>query len=190
MIIGLAGKALKVPPVASLFPEMSDVVADKPKLIVQAGAQLDDWGTPADVLDFVRKVFEGEITLDLASNATANLMVRAERYYSLERPCPDQPETRLGELVFCNPPGAAENVRLFFQRWCRAVEVSKFGGFLCFNTDHFRSLECKWPWFKVVMCRKRLKFVGAPSQYNHPSALIFAGRSHIVDDFGIVCSWP
>jgi hypothetical protein len=165
------------------------VVADKPKLIVQAGAQLDDWGTPVDVLEFVRKVFDAEIAVDLASNAVANETVKAARYYSLERPCPDQPDVKHGELTFCNPPGPVENVRLFFQRWCRAVEVSKAGGFLCFNVDHFRSLECERPWFKVVMCRKRLKFVGAPSQYNHPSALIFAGRSHILDDFGTVLSW-
>ena len=168
---------------------MSAVVADKPKLIVQAGAQLDDWGTPADVLDFVRKVFDSEITLDLASNAKANETVRAARYYSLERHCPERPDVKLGELVWANPPGPVENVRLFFQRWCRAVAVSKAGCFLVFNLDHFRSLECERPWFKVVMCRKRLKFVEAPSQYNHPSALIFAGRSHISDDFGTVLSW-
>jgi len=161
----------------------------KPKLVVQAGAQLDDWGTPTDVLDFVRKVFEAEITLDLASNAKANETVRAARYYSLERPCPEQPEVKHGELVFCNPPGGVARVREFFQRWERAVNVSKAGAFLVFNMDHFRSLESERPWYRVVICRKRLKFVGAPSQYNHPSALVFAGRSHISDDFGTVLSW-
>ena len=168
---------------------MSALVADKPKLVVQAGAQLDDWGTPSDVLDFVRRVFEDEIAVDLASNAKANETVRAARWYSLERPCPDRPVVRLGELVWCNPPGPVENVRLFFQRWERAVNESKAGAFLVFNLDHFRSLESERPWYKVVICRKRLKFVGAPSQYNHPSGLIFAGRSHISDDLGTVLSW-
>ena len=161
----------------------------KPKLVVQAGAQLDDWGTPSDVLDFVRRVFGQEITLDLASNARANDTVRAARWYSLERPCPEEPEVRYGELVFCNPPGPVENVRLFFNLWQRAVDISKVGVFLVFNLDHFRSLESERPWYKVVMCRKRLKFIGAPSQYNHPSGLIFAGRSHISDDLGTVLSW-
>ena len=168
---------------------MSALVADKPKLVVQAGAQLDDWGTPSDVLDFVRRVFEDEIAVDLASNAKANETVRAARWYSLERPCPEEPEVQHGELVWTNPPGPVENVRLFFQRWERAVDVSKVGAFLVFNMDHLRSLASARPWYKVVICRKRLKFVGAPSQYNHPSALIFAGRSHIVDDFGTVLSW-
>ena len=169
---------------------MSALVSqDKPKLVVRAGAQLDDWGTPSDVLDFVRRVFEDEITVDLASSATANELVRAARYYSLENPCPERPDVKHGEVVWANPPGGVASVREFFQRWERAVNVSKVGAFLVFNADHFRSLASERPWYKVIACRKRLKFVGAPSQYNHPSLLVFAGRSHIVDDFGTVLSW-
>jgi hypothetical protein len=67
--------------------------------------------------------------------------------------------------------------------------VSKAGGFLVFKSDHFRTLECERPWFKVVMCEKRLKFVGAAFQYHHPSMLILAGAAQVPNDLGAVLAW-
>jgi hypothetical protein len=152
----------------------------KPKLIVQAGAQLDSWGTPAWLLDCVRSTFGG-IDRDLASNSEANKLVRAKHYYSLKHPCPDIVPASRGKVVWCNPPGPVEKVRWFWSRWLMHIELGWSGAFLIFNLDHLRLLPAlstfilpRDLYFEVPP--KRLRFVGAPSQYNHPSGLVSTAR--------------
>ncbi len=154
----------------------------KPKLVVQAGAQLDDWGTPEYVIAFVRKVYGNKsVALDLASNKKANEVIQARRFYSLQRPCPECVAPPDGALVWCNPPGPVAKVRWFWDVWVNAVRSSGCGGFLVFNLDHLRALSPiqRCDRFVFVPWPKRLRFVGAPSQYNHPSGLVFAGGADV-----------
>ena len=164
----------------------------KPKLIVQAGAQLDDWGTPAEVLDFVRLTC-GPITLDLASNATANKLVKAKRFFSVENPCPSAfTKMPAGTVVWCNPPGPVAEVRRFWDIWQGCIVNSRAsvqGAFLIFNLDHLRALSHPRVAYEVVFWRKRLRFVGAPSQYNHPSALVMLTHSGVGLEHGPVMGW-
>lgn len=166
----------------------------KPKLIVQAGAQLDDWGTPPEVLDFVRLACGGPITLDLASNEKANKLVQAKRYFSLRNKCPDAPPMHPGEVVWCNPPGPVAEVRRFWAIWlgCMQHRHDAQGGFLIFNLDHLRALSQpppSLPRYEVVFWRRRLRFVGAPSQYNHPSGLVLKTPRRVGGDCGPVMEW-
>jgi hypothetical protein len=145
----------------------------KKKLVVQAGAQLDSWGTPLEVLDLTRQVL-GSINLDLASNPEANKIVRARKFYTLQNPCPSAVRLRCTSVIWCNPPGPVEMVRLFWERWLTLMEDGHEGGFLIFNLDHWRTLKAPATPLYVCLWPKRLKFVGAPSQYNHPSALVLS----------------
>jgi len=143
------------------------------KLVVESGEQLDTWGTPEEVLDIVRGTFGG-ITLDLASSAEANKLVRAPKYYSETQPCPEEPPSS-GEIVWCNPPGPVEKVRWFWLVWMWCVSQGAEGAFLIFNLDHWRTLakpDASGPPLYVSLPRSRLRFVGAPAQYNHPSGIV------------------
>jgi hypothetical protein len=123
--------------------------------------------------------------IDLASNVEANKTIRARRFYSLKNPCPNDVHPLSGQLVWCNPPGPVGEVRRFWNIWRRAVRYSGCGAFLIFNLDHWRTLSRPdleevfyvgiWPW--------RLRFVGAPSQYNHPSAVVLRGDDGLA--FGV-----
>lgn len=150
----------------------------EPKLVVKAGAQLDDWGTPAHIIVLVRKVCGNkQVSIDLASNRHANEIIRARSYYSLEHPCPASIAPYGGRLIYCNPPGPVANVRWFWDVWVNAMHSSGNGAFLIFNLDHLRSLTPlqKHVCMTFVPLPKRVRYVGAASQYNHPSALVFSG---------------
>jgi len=146
-------------------------------------------GNTPEVLDFVRLVC-GPITLDLASNPKANKLVRADRYYQKIDPCPDAPHLADNDVVWCNPPGPVAEVKRFFSIWDRCMGMAgNQGGFLIFNMDHWRALEPVYGEYTVVIWCKRLKFVGAPSQYNHPSSLVLCTRAGIGTEHGPVVSW-
>lgn len=63
----------------------------------------NEWHTPASVIDLVRDVL-GSIDLDPASNADAQRIIRANRFYTIADSGLDRPWTG---RVFCNPPYAA-----------------------------------------------------------------------------------
>jgi hypothetical protein len=160
------------------------------KLIVQSGAQDGNWGTPIPVLHLLHGLF-GRVDLDLASNPHANRLVQAEDFYSEANPCPLQLPPLRGKVLWCNPPGPVEKVRMFWATWLRAIVDGAEGGFIAFNMDHWRSLEPAPPMERPLYCcvwPKRLIFVGAACQYNHPSVIFFT--KHPGDLYsGIVTLW-
>jgi hypothetical protein len=145
----------------------------KTKLLIRAGAKLDDWGTPDFVLNIVRAVC-GPITIDLASNRSANARIGAREFYSKSNSCPEHVPIKTHSVVWCNPPGPVEKVRWFWDRWCECIANDATGGFLIFNLDHWRTLGAPAAPLFVCILRQRLRFVGAESQFHHPSALVLS----------------
>lgn len=79
-----------------------------------------EWYSPPYIVEAARVALGGKIDLDPASCAEANVIVRAERYYSKER----APLYNGGELmrwdapsVFCNPPSGLVN-----EFWFRMID--------------------------------------------------------------------
>ena len=138
----------------------------------ERGTYRDDHGTPAHVIELHRRI-HCTIDIDLASDAQAQKIVRARRYYSLEKPCPlvvtlpPDPGT-----VWCNPPGPSENVIRFWQIWCSCVARGAEGSFLAFSVDHLRFLVPPPTRCYVLFFEKRLKFVGNRSQAAIASAFV------------------
>lgn len=62
--------------------------------------------TPIEICHATRELFGGQIDLDVASDAIANRVVRANRYYTKEDNSFTQDWT--AENVFCNPPGSTK----------------------------------------------------------------------------------
>lgn len=79
------------------------------------GSGVDEWYTPADVIDDVRAVL-GEIHLDPASNPIAQETVKAYRYFTID----DDALTKDWEAptVFINPPYSTGKILPFVQKLC------------------------------------------------------------------------
>jgi hypothetical protein len=152
---------------------------------LRRGTYTETWGTPIEILGSVTQIY-GPITIDLASSAEHNTRVQAARYYSEADPCPPTIAVTPADVVWCNPPGPGWRVKEFWATWCDCVRQDAQGGFLVFNLDHLRQLAAPGPTLSVVILRKRLRFHGAPSSANFPSALIvrngelFKGLGHVL----------
>jgi phage N-6-adenine-methyltransferase len=72
----------------------------------------DSWFTPDTYLDSVRAVFGGKIDLDPFSSKKANEIVKAKRFFSIEKSAfdhdwSDKKHKGQGQTVFMNPPYSA-----------------------------------------------------------------------------------
>jgi hypothetical protein len=148
-------------------------------MLVQHSSKKNDWGTPDEVLDLVRKLFP-RIALDTASSAEHNLRVRADRFYSeggLEKPWD-------AETVFCNPPGGklkGKSLQALF--WKKCVEEYQAGHFrqavfLGFSIELLRTSQQSYPMGAFPHCipSKRLPFIGPGDSPAHANVLAFVGR--------------
>lgn len=132
-----------------------------------------DWRTPIEVLDAVRELFGGTISLDAASDDKANERVKALRWLgpefdALKNPWPE------AESIFLNPPGGKigkdSQTKLFWQRLgeemfpvgCEDL-VSKHGHavFLAFSMEALQTCQDRgYEMLQFPLCvpNKRLKF--------------------------------
>jgi phage N-6-adenine-methyltransferase len=82
------------------------------------GSGVDEWCTPADVIEDVRAVL-GTIELDPASNLFAQKRVKAKRYYTIA----DDALTKQwkAQNVFMNPPYSTGKILAFVKKLCEEV---------------------------------------------------------------------
>lgn len=83
------------------------------------GSGVDEWCTPADVIEDVREVL-GQIQLDPASNEFAQKRVKAKRYYTIA----DDGLTKQwkAKTLFMNPPYSTGKILDFIKKLCEEVE--------------------------------------------------------------------
>lgn len=156
---------------------------------IRRGTYQSTWGTPAWVIGLVIDAC-GHIDLDLASNAEAQKIVQAKRYYSIEDPCPLEPPVSAGEVVYCNPPGPSSGTKEFWAAWLSCLKRGARGAYLFFNIDHARQIEKLYDQaLPVIMLRKRLRFVGAKQGATFPSALVFSPGVTVPTGHGSILLW-
>jgi phage N-6-adenine-methyltransferase len=128
----------------------------------------DEWYTPAAVIDLARDVLGG-IDLDPASNAEAQKIIRAKRYFAqtdqgLSRPWPGR--------VWLNPPYSQPRVaefvaKLIDERRCGRVTSAILLTNNCTDTRWFHAaLECA---DVVTFTRGRIAFCKASGESGAPS---------------------
>lgn len=131
-----------------------------------------EWYTPETILEKVRKVFDDDIDLDPASCQTANLVVRANRFYSCETDGLSQDWK--AKNVFLNPPGGKTgNTSNSFIWWNKFLSEYKKGNFqsgiyLGFSVEQLCINDTMLDWF-ICFCRKRIKFVQSDLKRNAPT---------------------
>jgi hypothetical protein len=147
------------------------------------------WGTPPEIIAIVIDLF-GTIDLDLASSAEHNKIVGARAFFSEDNPCPDAPEVLPGDVCYSNPPGPSVFVQDFWKIWLGCIDRGAVGGFLIFNTDNWRGLSEPKRQHPVILLKKRVRYVGAPSSASFPSALVLSPDVVTVpDEYGHVVEW-
>ncbi len=113
---------------------------------IQHSSRTDEWYTPADILERVRKVL-GTIHLDPASCAEANGEVRALHYFDrsadgLSRPWGAQ-------SVFLNPPGGTSSGKSISAKWwvklMKELVAKRVGHaiFLAFSLESLQTTQRK-----------------------------------------------
>lgn len=160
---------------------------------IARGTYQSTWGTPDYILHEVEKLY-GRVDFDLATSREHNRRIGARWIYTKQNPCPGT--VRFGErdrpyVFWCNPPGPCKAVAWFWQTWIDAISRGAVGGFLLFNSDHWRQLP-KPPFpVSAVIFRKRVRYVGAKYQASFPSVLILSagGKGRLPEDFGHVVTW-
>lgn len=86
-----------------------------------------EWYTPPGLLEAVRHGMGGPFDIDPASNAAANELVRAARYYTKKDDALGRPWfLKAGERLWHNPPYARGLMTRFAHQW--AQEVVRFEG--------------------------------------------------------------
>lgn len=137
-------------------------------------ADNDEWGTPAYVLDLTRQVLGG-IDTDPASNAAAQQVVRAERYYTRETNGLAHPW--LGR-VWLNPPYSMPLIAQFVDKLFEELEAGRVTAAVVLVNN---ATETKWHTrlaLELVQAhsRKRLQFVhpdGRPTGSNRQAQTFF-----------------
>lgn len=149
---------------------------------------------PAYMGDLFREVFGGPISLDPASCPQANLLIRAEHYYTQEQ---DGLSLPWFGSVYLNPPGGrvryqGKDVNQAALWWATLVHRYTLGhvhqaGFMVFNLELFRYAQ---GWnvphpvdFPICYPQERIDFykpgpAGAPvpqGSPGHPNAVIYLG---------------
>jgi phage N-6-adenine-methyltransferase len=128
----------------------------------------DQWNTPAHIVDVVREVFGGRISLDPCTSV--DNPTDALDFYT-----DGGLEKQWWGDVYVNPPYGRQ-----IGKWVRKAAGSYDAG-LCSRVICLLPARTDTVWFRVVNCypvlfiRGRLKFGGAKSGAPFPSALIFMG---------------
>lgn len=153
------------------------------------GTYRDDHGTPKWILDAVREMHR-RIDLDLASSADDNRVVRAGRFFSVENPCPEHPEINPDDVVWCNPPGPARNVKWFWEVWKDCIKRRDVSGaFLAFSIDHLRLLSPPPRTLLVCALRQRVQYRGNKHALPVGSALITTSTNRTYPKIGTWMIW-
>ena len=136
----------------------------------------DDWCTPPEIVERVRRVFGGSIGLDPCSNA--NSVVHAEEEYRL----PEHDglhESWNWRTIYVNPPYG----RGIGDWLCRCAMASMEGsGVIALipaapDTKAWRDqVECAQA---VCFVHGRITFLGAPSAAPMPSAIVYWGSNWV-----------
>lgn len=133
---------------------------------IQHSSRSNEWYTPADIIDRVRKVL-GDITLDPASCAAANEIVRASRYLTK-----DEDGLRhdwSGASIYLNPPGGKtgnmSNVGLWWRKLMASRSDIEHAIFMCFSCEALQTTQryCENSVSDFPFCvpRARIRFVPA-----------------------------
>jgi hypothetical protein len=142
---------------------------------IDRGTYSDKWITPPWVLG-ISELLYGSVHVDLASSRDANLYVKAYHYWSVENPCPSNPDVPARHTIWCNPPGPCALVKEFWQAWQYCIAGGAKGSFLIFKQDHWRQLPAPAMDVTTLVLRRRIRFVGAKGGANFPSTLILSGN--------------
>lgn len=146
----------------------------------QKSSERNDWITPPDVIARVKTLL-GRIELDPASSPSANKVIGAERFYSLETN-EDGLELPWEGRVYCNPPYG----RGVTNKWVdRFLSESFLAGVLLVNATPGSS------WFKglwnhpVCFTDKRIQFLHADtleprSSPTHSNAIVFRVNDEVL----------
>lgn len=146
--------------------------------------------TPRMIIDAIRDVFGGCITLDPASNEEAQAYIHADRYWTLDKECAPHAISIFDQLwlgnVWLNPPfsvptrtGSVSRHRVinkWVQKWVDSVET-------CASTNAALLVPARTDtaWFQPLwaypMCfiRGRLKFGDATNGATFPTVIVYAG---------------
>lgn len=143
----------------------------------------DDWGTPPEVIDAVRRCHPNGITLDVAAHDNNHV---AKRYYSSE----GQTQSWATDgIAWCNPPFSHKME--FANAFAAAGEQPRC--ILIGGTESTKAnMIARDAATCIVRFRRRLKFVGAPSSATFDTRLFFAGgmrmTEKVVDNFASVAN--
>jgi hypothetical protein len=141
------------------------------KMVIEKGSQSADWGTPVEPVEVMRRTV-GPIDFDMASSETHNRIIHAKDFRTKQNPYRPCIVTRIGTVVWCNPPGPVAVSRWFWHQWCNLIDLGAKGGFLIFQIDYWRSFLA--PSFKCwcVIWPARLRYTGAQSTAHFSSVLV------------------
>ncbi len=122
----------------------------------------DSYYTPPQLMRAIRTSLNG-IELDVCSDATANRIVQAERYFTKEQDGLAQ-EYR-ARTVFCNPPGGRESLgpkfwhHLISQWHCDYIESAVF---LSFSLDFLQTTQTAGGWplatYPTFIFKRRVQY--------------------------------
>ena len=178
-------RKLAAVPEATFVAHVASVTARAEKLTrsgtiaaVSHGADYDsdDWGTPVRELVAVRKVFGGAIDLDPATNARAQTVVQATRYYTIADD--GLARTWKSNALFLNPPFSSPLCGRFVAKFIEEVQAGRVTrGIVLLNsatdTQWFRDLASRYP----VCFTPRLSFTtpdGVVADNNRVGQVFFA----------------
>lgn len=132
--------------------------------MIQHSSRSDEWHTPPDILEDVRKVLGG-IHLDPASSITANRMVMSENIYTRDDNGLLQDWTG-SSSIYLNPPGGKLGSRSLAIEFWKKLMVTKGIGhaiFMGFTLEHLASSQGKGVKsmleFPICIPQRRIKFL-------------------------------
>ncbi len=161
---------------------------------IQHSSTTQEWGTPPNVLDRVRRVLAGGIDLDPASSWHWNKNVQAERIFTKQDDA--LKHEWHAERLFCNPPGGkVGNKSLTVMFWSKllqefAAEHVRHAVFMGFSLECLATTQqCSVGVIDVTFCvpRRRMKFVNLGVEKTQPShanvIALLSGSSTVLNRF-------
>jgi hypothetical protein len=152
----------------------------------------NEWYTPARYVTAIKEVFDGRIELDPASCATANEVVRAERYYSITEDGLSQPWHSAS--LFLNSPYGSIGGRSQAGVWAHRL-ISEFKSGNVREAVLLVNASTSEAWFQplynypICFTNRRISFYGENGKGSAPtkgSAFIYFGEN--ADRFASVFS--